>query len=129
MTVQDKSVAELAKDAMSDVSSIAQKEAQLARIEIKENIDTAMHGLSGMVSSVAILIPAITLVLMAIAFGIANIDGMATWASFAIVGVISGIVGYIALKSGRSAISPDALAPSKTAKNLRRDAQTLKEAL
>lgn len=129
MTVEDKNLVGLAKDAVSDVSSIAQKEAQLARIEMKENIDAAVSGLAAMLASIAVLVPAMTLVLMALAFGLARIDGLSNWAAFAIVGVISGILGYAALKSGGSAITLDALTPSKTAKNLRRDAQTLKEAL
>ncbi len=129
MSMEDKHLTQLARDAAADISSIAEKEVRLARIEMQENIREAVNGVTEMISSLAILIPAVTIALAACGFGLATIDGVSTWGGLAIVAGVAAIAGFALLGAGKGSLKPGALFPTKTATNLRRDAKTVKEAV
>ncbi len=128
MMQEEKNIGQLARDTASDLTSIAGKEIRLASVELQENMTRAVKGFGETLAGAAILIPAATVGLIAIGFGLGTIDGLADWVAFLIVAAIAGLGGYLMMKAGKDALDLSKLFPTKTAENLRRDAQTVKEA-
>ena len=125
---EEKNIAQLARDTASDLSSIAANEVRLAAVEIQENFERAAKGLGETMVGAALLVPAFTVFLMAIGFGLGSIDGIAQWVAFLIVGVVGGIAGFAMMKAGKGALDPAALLPKKSLKRFSHDAQLVKEA-
>jgi hypothetical protein len=129
VTPETKSTTTLAQEAFEDISRIVSAEVKLAKAEIAEKVREAEGGIASLGTSIAVLIPAITTLLIALSFGIAELAGIAAWISFAIVGLIAAIIGYALMAKGKHAIGPSNLTPNRTATNLKRDAHAVKEAI
>lgn len=128
-TTFDKSIGQLARDAVADLGSIVSKEVRLGRAEVADKVDRVASGISGIVYGAALLIPGITLILFGGANALASVAGVSLWVSMLAIGGASALIGYLLYRSGRSAISPAKLAPTKTVANLKRDAAAVKESL
>jgi hypothetical protein len=122
---EDKNIAQLARDAASDISSIAANEMRLATAELKENLSRAAKGVGESLAGAVLLIPACTVGLIAIGLGLGSIEGLADWLAMLIVAVIAGVAGFVMLRAGKGALGD--IAPRKTLENLRRDAKILKD--
>jgi len=128
MTIpQTKTTGELATDVLNDVTHLVRAEGELARAEIRENVKTAVAGLAGMVGAVAVLLAGVVCALIAMGFALVDLFGLANWLAFGLAALVGLIIGAIMIASAKSALSADALAPSRTAKNLSRDAATIRE--
>lgn len=128
-TTRERSVGDLARDAANDVSAIARHEVRLANAEISENLKSAVNGVTEMLYGLAFLIPALTMALIAAGYGLATVDGIPNWGAFLIVAGVAFIVGVGFMLAGRGDLRPRNLFPRKSARNLKRDARTLKEAV
>lgn len=127
MATQDKPIGSLLQDAAGDIASIVRNEARLAQAEVKENLNHAMAGAISALLGAVVLIPAITLLLMALAFALDEYNVTPLWLGALISAVIGAIIGAILLARAKAALKPGALAPSRTADNLKQDAQLVKE--
>jgi drug/metabolite transporter (DMT)-like permease len=125
----DRSIAQLARDAIADLGSIVSKEVRLGRAEVSEKVDRISSGLAGIAFGAALLIPGLTLILFAAANVLATIDGLTLWAAMLIVGVVATLLGYVMLSTGKRNVDPSKLAPKKTIRNVAKDAAAVKEAL
>jgi hypothetical protein len=125
----DKSIGQLARDALADLGAIVSKEMRLGRTEVAEKVDRVASGLSGIATGVAILIPGITVILFAGANALVELGGVSPWVSMLIVGVVASLVGYLLLQAGRKNVQPSKLAPTKTLANVQRDAAAVKGTL
>lgn len=128
MHTETRSTAELATDAVSHLQEIVSTELKLARAEVTENVRDVSRGAVSIAGAVAVLIPGLTVTLIAIGFALAA-AGMATWLAFTLVAIFALVGGLIALSYGRKKLGPTNLMPTKTAHNLQRDAAALKEAI
>jgi uncharacterized membrane protein YeaQ/YmgE (transglycosylase-associated protein family) len=127
MTPHDKPVGSLLQDAAGDIGSIVRNEVRLAKAEVRENLHRAMSGAVSALMGAVVLIPALTLLLFALAFGLAELDVVPLWAGALIAAVVGAIIGAILLGRAKAALKPDALAPTRTADNLKQDSQMVKE--
>lgn len=125
----EKSIGRLAREAAVDIGDIVSKEVKLGQAEITDNIENAINGVVEIVIGAAILIPALTLALLAAAYGLATIEGVSQWAGALIVAVIAGLGGYALLMAGRRNIGPKQLFPQRMVRSIRRDADAVKEAV
>ena len=124
-----RSVLQLASAAVNDLSLIAAKEIKLVRAEMSENMREAVSGLVWIVASVALLIPALTGLLVGAGMAIGTIDGIPVWGGILIVSLLAAIGGAVLIKMGTDALAPsNILSFEKSRRSIQRDADTLKDA-
>ena len=130
MTIpQTKTTGELATDVLNDVTHLVRAEGELARAEIRENVKTAVAGIAGMVGAAAVLLAGVVCALIAMGFALVDLAGFDSWLAFALAALVGLIIGAIMIASAKSALNAEALAPTRTAKNLRRDAAAIRESV
>lgn len=127
MSVQDKPLGSLLQDAAGDIADIVRKEAKLAQTEIKDNLHQALAGAIKVLLGAVILIPALTLALMALAQALVDYDVAPPWLASLIAAVVGAIIGAILLSMGKKALEATSVAPTRTIDNLKQDAQLVKE--
>lgn len=126
---RERSVVQLAGAAVNEITTIAAKEVKLVRAEISERMSDAVSGLIWMIASLALLIPAVTGLLIGIGMGVGSIDGIPAWAGIVIVSLIAGVIGAVLVKTGRDYLDPsNILTLKKSKRNIRRDAEAVREA-
>ena len=121
------SVPELFSSALSQVSTLVRKEVQLARAEMGEKFGQAAGAIAPIAAGGAVLLGALILLLFALASLLVRLFDLATgWAQL-IVAVVFALVGYLLVRSGLSQLKTSNLVPERTAEQISRDAQAVKE--
>jgi uncharacterized membrane protein YqjE len=121
------SIPELTKDIAHHLGDMFRNELRLARVEAVESAKALTGSLVQIGIGVAFGTAAITLGLMAIAYGFAIYIPM--WGALAIAAVASAIAAFIFIQSARAAVSPETLSLPKTREQIGRDIQNIKEHL
>jgi uncharacterized membrane protein YqjE len=117
----------LVGDALEHVTALVRKELDLFRAELQENTNKAFAAVGMMIGGVVFLLVALNVLAAAFVAWLTEAGISAGWASLIVFGVLA-VIALILLLTGRSNLRAASLAPTRTTKNLRRDAQTLKEA-
>jgi len=125
-TESNKSTGGLLTEALSHVSSLMRKEVDLARAEVNENLKSAGVALGLIVGAVVVALTALNVLSAALVAALTEAGIAAGW-SAVIVGVLLAIVAYVMVRKGTSDLKLNSLAPTRTATNVKRDAQTMKE--
>ncbi|MEM5543134.1 phage holin family protein [Sulfitobacter sp. AS92] len=125
-TDSNKSAGSLLTEALSHVSSLMRKEVDLARAEVNENLRHAGVAIGLIVGAVVVALTALNVLSAALVAALTEAGIPAGW-SAVIVGVLLAIVAYVMVQKGTSDLKLSSLAPTRTAKNVKRDAQTMKE--
>jgi Flp pilus assembly protein TadB len=99
----DASIATLLRGAIDDARDLVREEIALARAELRHELSKAASAAAGFGAAGAALAVGGLFVLMAIAFGIADLFNWPTWSGFAIVGVLLAIVGIVLFAQARRA--------------------------
>ena len=126
MTTENKSAGGLLTEALSHISSLLRKEVDLARAEVNENLKSAGVAIGLIVGAVVVALTALNVLSAALVAALTEAGIAAGWASL-IVGVALAIIAYVMIQKGTNDLKLNSLAPSRTAKNVQRDAQTVKE--
>ncbi len=123
----DKSAGNLLTEAMSNVSGLVRSEVDLARAEISENITKAGVAI-GMIAGAAIIaLVALNVLAAALVAALTEVGLDAGWAAL-IVGAALGIIAFVLIGKGVNDLKLSSLAPTRTVKNVQRDAAAVKEA-
>ena len=125
-TESNKSAGSLLTEALSHVSSLMRKEVDLARAEVNENLKHAGVAISLIVGAVVVALTALNVLSAALVAALTEAGIAAGW-SAVIVGVLLAIVAYVMVQKGTNDLKLSSLAPTRTAKNVKRDAATMKE--
>ncbi|KZY50858.1 phage holin family protein [Sulfitobacter sp. KE29] len=125
-TESNKSAGSLLTEALSHVSSLMRKEVDLARAEVNENLKHAGVAIGLIVGAVVVALTALNVLSAALVAALTEAGIAAGW-SAVIVGVLLAIVAYVMIQKGTNDLKLSSLAPSRTAKNVKRDAETMKE--
>lgn len=125
-TESNKSAGSLLTEALSHVSSLMRKEVDLARAEVNENLKHAGVAVGLIVGAVVVALTALNVLSAALVAALTEAGIAAGW-SAVIVGVLLAIVAYVMIQKGTNDLKLSSLAPSRTAKNVKRDAETMKE--
>lgn len=126
MTTENKSAGGLLTEALSHISSLLRKEVDLARAEVNENLKSAGVAIGLIVGAIVVALTALNVLSAALVAALTEAGIAAGWASL-IVGVGLAIIAYVMIQKGTNDLKLSSLAPSRTAKNVQRDAQTVKE--
>jgi hypothetical protein len=120
-TVPDaRSISELVGDSFSELGKLVQNEVDLARAELREKLDVASSAFKFMVAGVVLVVPALVLVLFAIASALIQF-GAAPWLAYLCTGLVAAIIAFVLIWIGVGRLSGDALKPSATLDEIRRD--------
>ena len=123
----NKSAGNLLTEAMSNVSGLVRSEVDLARAEISENITKAGVAI-GMIAGAAIIaLVALNVLAAALVAALTEVGLDAGWAAL-IVGAALGIIAFVLIGKGVNDLKLSSLAPTRTVKNVQRDAAAVKEA-
>jgi hypothetical protein len=123
LSVEDRSVGSLVRDAASEVSLLLRKEVELARLEVREEVVQAKASAARFGGSAFCGYLAAVLLSFAAAWGLAEVVPIGV--AFAIVGVFYAFVGGIAFVAARRRmrqVSP----PEETVRTLKEDVEWLK---
>ncbi|MFW8594450.1 phage holin family protein [Cribrihabitans neustonicus] len=120
------SAANILTDALNNISSLIRNELALARAEVSDNINRAAIALGMIVGAVVIALVALNVLAAALVAGLTEAGIDAGWSAL-IVGVLFGVIAFAMAAKGTNDLKLSSLAPTRTAENVKRDAQTLKE--
>ena len=122
----ERSIAALMGDAVSQLSKLITNEFELARAEIAEKVSRAVKGGAVVGAGIAVMLPAIIILLMAAAKGLVA-AGLSEAVAYLIVGLVTAGIGALAIFIGMKQMTPEALMPTRTMDELKRDRDAAKE--
>ncbi|WP_284165357.1 phage holin family protein [Frigidibacter sp. SD6-1] len=121
-----KSTGELLTDILDHLSNLVRGEVALARAEVEENVRAAGTGVGLVLAAAVIATTALNVLTGALVAGLTELGLAAGWSALA-VGILFALIAFLLARKGAAALKPSSLAPDRTMRNVRRDAQTLKE--
>lgn len=125
-TEPNKSASGLLSDALTHVSALVRSEVDLARAEVNENLQSAGVAIGMIIGAVVVALTALNVLTAALVAALTEAGLPAGWSAL-IVGMIFAIIAYVMLNKGTNDLKLSSLAPTRTAKNVKRDAQAVKE--
>lgn len=125
-TDPNKSASGLLSDALAHVGSLVRSEVDLARAELDENLKSAGVALGLIIGAVVVALTALNVLSAALVAALTEAGIPAGWSAL-IVGVVFAIIAFVMVTKGTNDLKLRSLAPTRTAKNVKRDAQALKE--
>ena len=130
-TAERRSLMGLVSDLWRETSALFRAETELAKAELAEKVSQVQTALISLAIGGAILLAAVLLLLDAAVNALAQAlpPEHAPWLAPLIVGAVVGVIGLIALAKGRRDLEAGKLAPTRTMRSLRRDAELTKEHL
>jgi uncharacterized membrane protein YqjE len=123
--VETRSVGELLRDLASDVTRLIRDELALARSEAGDKMNQMLTALVSMISGALLGLAALIILLQAVVQGLSN--HMPDWLASLITGGVVAIIGAIIVYGGQKALSASQLMPGRTAENLRKDMNVVRE--
>ena len=122
----NRSLSQLVVDLQRESSTLVRDEVALVRAEINEKISQALNGAISLLIGALVAFSALIIVLIAIAELLVTFE-IVGWLAYLIVGGVVLVIGLIMLAKGRSNLRPGNLAPRRTAEELRRDRELVRE--
>lgn len=117
-------VADLLGQLGGDIAGLVRKEVELVRAELSEKLNAAGKAVAEVAAGGLLLMAALLVLLQALVLTLSKfMDPI--WASL-LVGIGVAAVGYMVLRAGMKAISPKGLAPDRSARQLKKDADLMK---
>lgn len=118
----------LLSDAIQALSDLVRGEIALAKAEMTDKLRQAGAGIGLVVAGAVVGVVALNTLAGAAVAGLVAQGIAPGWAAL-IVAVVAGLLALVLIGVGRRALSPENLMPRRTARNVRRDATTVKETL
>lgn len=126
-TTQGRNPAALFGDVLTHVSNLVRNEVDLARAEVSENINTAGVAIGLLIGSVILALTALNVLVAAVVAALTEAGIEPGWSAL-IVGLALAAVAYGLMTKGINDLKLSSLAPRRAARNVKRDAQVVKEA-
>jgi membrane protein implicated in regulation of membrane protease activity len=122
----NRSIPEVFSDLVGNLTTLLQKEGQLARSEISDKITHIATGVGFAMVGAVLAIPALVILLQAIV-GLLVQTGLSFPLAAVLVGGITLVIGILLLIAGVNRVQGESLVPEKTIHQLQRDAQVVKQ--
>jgi len=123
--LDSRSLGDLLRDLASDVSRLIRNELALARSEASDKMTQTMTALISIVGGSLLGLAALIILMQAVVQGLSN--HMPDWLASLITGGVVAIIGVMMVVAGQKAMSANRLVPDRTAENLRKDINLVKE--
>ncbi len=116
----------LVEDAFRQMSGLLRSEVDLARAEISENLTRAVKGIVLILVAALLAVTALHVLAGALVAFFVELGLTPGLAALAVAGLF-GLVAAVMIFMGVNALKLSSMAPTRTAKNLKRDANAVKE--
>ncbi|MGC1954112.1 MAG: phage holin family protein [Gammaproteobacteria bacterium] len=127
----DRSIPSLLSEFSQQLTTLVQKEVQLAKSEVTEKVSQLQTGAASMALGGAVLFAGLLVLLQAAVYGLQQIIAPwspGPWLSPLIVGAVVLIIGFIMLQQGRKKLKAENITDfPRTAESLRRDKEFVEE--
>ena len=123
--VEGRSVGQLLRDLADDVTRLIRDELALARSEASDNVHRMGAAVISIAAGAVLGVAALVVLLQAVVMGLSN--HMPDWMAAVITGGVVALVGLILVHKGQKDLSASSLAPTRTAANVRKDLNMVKE--
>lgn len=117
----------LVGDVLDHATGIIRGEFDLVRAELQENLNKAMRAIGLLVGALVIILVALNVLAAAATAALAETGMGAGWAAL-IVGGVLVIIGVVMALKGKNDLSATSLAPTRTTRSIKRDAEVVREA-
>ena len=122
---ETRSIPELISTLTGDLATLVRKESELVRTEVSEKLSQATKAGQQLSLGAALLLGAFLVLLQALVLALSKfMDPI--WASL-VVGVGVGLAGFSLVKGATKRVTPAQLTPDRSARQLHKDAQLVKE--
>jgi xanthine/uracil permease len=121
-----RSIGELLRDLASDSASLVQQEFALARAEAEAKLHQMIMAAIELLVGALVAFAALIILLDAVVYSLAD-AGLQRWLAALIVGGVVAVIGFLLVRKGQKDLSATRLAPERTAANLRKDLDLVKE--
>lgn len=126
MTIEQRvSIRDLVGGVAEDARDLVRGEVALARAEIEQKVDRITAGVISLFGAMMLAYAGLVVVLIAAAQALALV--MPNWAASLIVGGVILLIGVILAGAARKALSPSAMVPDRTVRNIQADTRVVKE--
>lgn len=122
----ERSIPELVSEAFNQLSKLVSNEIALAKAETAEKVAQAGRSVMVIAIGVAILMPALVVLLLSVAATLTEIGLLPSYA-YLVAGGGAGLIALALIGYGASRLSGDALKPAQTLDQLQRDRIATKE--
>ncbi|MCX2721440.1 phage holin family protein [Roseibium salinum] len=113
-------------DLLTHATNLMRGEFDLARAEMNDNLKSAGAAVGMIVGGVVIALTALNVLAAATVSALTEAGIAAGWSAM-IVGVTLAIIAFVLAQKGMKDLKLSNLAPTRTARNVRRDAATVRE--
>jgi uncharacterized membrane protein YqjE len=125
---EDPAIADLVTDAVSEFGELVRGEVALARAEIERDLRKAATGAAMLAVAAILVLVALDVFAAALVVAVTELGLEPGWAALA-VGIVFALLAVLFWRLGVKSIADASLLPDRTARNLQRDATTIREAL
>ena len=125
---RQRSTGSLLSDAMNHLGNLVRDEIDLARTEMSDNVTRAAVAVGLLVGAVVVALVALIVLSFALVDAIVALGLDPGWAAL-IVGVAYAVIAFAMVSKGVNDLKASSLAPTRTVRNVRRDARAVKETL
>lgn len=121
-----RSIGELLRDLASDSASLVQQEFALARAEAEAKLHQMIMAAIELLVGALVAFAALIILLDAGVYSLTE-AGLQRWLAALIVGGVVAVIGFLLVRKGQKDLAATRLAPERTAANLRKDLDLVKE--
>ena len=121
-----RSIGELLRDLASDSASLVQQEFALARAEAEAKLHQMIMASIELLVGALVAFAALIILLDAVVYSLTE-AGLQRWLAALIVGGVVAVIGFLLVRKGQKDLAATHLAPERTAANLRKDLDLVKE--
>jgi xanthine/uracil permease len=125
-TQESRSIGELLRDLANDSTALIRQELALARTEAQDKLHQSIVAVVSIVAGALLAFAALIVLLDALVYGLTE-AGIERWLAALIVGGVVAAIGFLLVRKGQNDLSATRLTPDRTAANVRKDINMVKE--
>ncbi|UWQ21310.1 phage holin family protein [Jannaschia sp. W003] len=125
---RDRSASGLVSEVLAHVSNLVRKEFDLAKTEVSQNLSRAGTAVGLLAGALVAALVALNVLAAALVAALAELGIDTGWAAL-IVGGLLALAAFLMASKGVKDLKLSSIAPTRTAKNVQRDAETVKESI
>ncbi|MCW8086671.1 phage holin family protein [Sabulicella glaciei] len=123
----ERSVADLLGDLVDQTTTLVRKEVQLARAELGEKAGQVSSAVISLGAGMVLAIGALIALTQAAIAALVEYAGLSATVSALIVAAVLALIGFLVVRGGIATLRSFNITPDRTATQLSRDAQVVKE--
>ena len=121
------SLRDLVGEVADDARDLVRGEIALARAEVEQKVERVVTGVVSLVGAMLLAYAGLIIVLIAAAQALAR--SVPDWAASLIIGGVVLVIGMVMALIARKALSPSAMVPERTIRNVQADSRVAKESV